>query len=87
MAALVFATFLASQPVFPASDINDYIKSPVALPDGRLGGCHPGIQALGLMGWREGYNPVGQPGLTGILRRCGSFAVQDDVLYFPVSDS
>lgn len=35
----------------------------------------------------KGLNPVEQPGLAGILRRRGSFAVQDDVLYFLSSDS
>lgn len=35
----------------------------------------------------EGLNPVGQPGLAGIPRRWGSFAVQDEVLYFLSSDS
>ncbi len=35
----------------------------------------------------EGINPIEQPGLAGILRRRGRFAVQDDVLYFLRSDS
>lgn len=35
----------------------------------------------------KGLNPVEQPGLAGILRRWGSLAVQDEVLYFVNSDS
>ncbi|MEA3265349.1 MAG: hypothetical protein U9P42_00200 [Candidatus Fermentibacteria bacterium] len=36
MVTLLLATLLASQPVFLASDINDYVKSLVALRDGRV---------------------------------------------------
>ncbi len=36
MTGIMMVVLLASQPVFLASDINDYVKSLVALPDGRV---------------------------------------------------
>ncbi|MCK5840617.1 MAG: hypothetical protein KAH31_00500 [Candidatus Sabulitectum sp.] len=36
MTGIMMVLLLASQPVFLASDINDYVKSLVALPDGRV---------------------------------------------------